>query len=152
MCGKCLYTQKILYDTSKFFLQELENGTLNLLIQAPNARSKTGFNTDRYVFNPACTSTKDLKHLKFLGVLLGVAMRTKKPLDLHLAQPMWKLLAGMNLTSEDLEEVDLMAMRTLYSIRDVHKTDITEDDFSEVNVLELSKLENLNGNGLYKRW
>ena len=77
-------------------------------------------------------------------------MRTKKPLDLHLAQPMWKLLAGMNLTSEDLEEVDLMAMRTLYSIRDVHKTDITEDDFSEVNVLELSKLENLNGNGLYK--
>ena len=32
-------------------------------------------------------------------------MRTKKPLDLHLAQPMWKLLAGMSLTAEDLEEV-----------------------------------------------
>ena len=108
---------------------------MNLLIQAPNARSKTGFNTDRYVFNPACTSTRDLKHLKFLGILLGVAMRTKKPLDLHLAQPMWKLLAGMNLTADDLEEVDLMFMRTLYSIRDVHKTDITEDDFSEVYLL-----------------
>lgn len=119
-------------DTYHFTLQEMENGTVNLLIQAPNARSKTGFNTDRYVFNPACTSTRDLKHLKFLGILLGVAMRTKKPLDLHLAQPMWKLLAGMNLTADDLEEVDLMFMRTLYSIRDVHKTDITEDDFSEV--------------------
>ena len=62
-------------------------------------------------------------------------MRTKKPLDLHLAQPMWKLLAGMNLTTDDLEEVDLLFMRTLYSIRDVHKTDICEEDFSEVTIV-----------------
>ena len=116
-------------------MQEMENGTVNLLVHAPNARSKTGFNTDRYIFNPACTSSKDLKHLKFLGILLGVAMRTKKPLDLHLAQPMWKLLAGMNLTTDDLEEVDLLFMRTLYSIRDVHKTDISEEDFSEVTIV-----------------
>ena len=42
---------------------------------------------------------------KFLGVLLGVAVRTKKPLDLHLAPMVWKQLAGMPLTVEDLEEV-----------------------------------------------
>ena len=57
------------------------------------------------MFDPTCTSPKDMKHFRFLGILFGVAMRTKKPLDLHLAQPMWKLLAGMTLTSEDLEEV-----------------------------------------------
>ena len=117
-----------------FITQELENGTMNLLIQAPNARDKTGFNTDRYVFNPSCTSSKDMKHFKFFGVLLGVAMRTKKPLDLHLAQPMWKLLAGMNLTADDLEEIDLIFMKTLYSIRDLHKTEISEEDFSEVDI------------------
>ena len=78
---------------------------MKLLIQTPNAKNKCGFNTDRYVFDPTCTSPKDMKHFQFLGVLFGVAMRTKKPLDLHLAQPMWKLLAGMVLTSEDLEEV-----------------------------------------------
>lgn len=123
-----------------FIAQELENGTMNLLIQAPNARNKTGFNTDRYVFNPSCTSSKDIKHFKFFGVLLGVAMRTKKPLDLHLAQPMWKLLAGMNLTADDLEEIDLIFMRTLYSIRDLHNSEISEEDFSVVfhNFLAIS--------------
>ena len=78
---------------------------MKVLIQAPNARNKCGFNTDRFVFDPTCTNPKDFKHLKFVGILFGVAMRTKKPLDLHLAQPMWKLLAGMTLTAEDLEEV-----------------------------------------------
>ena len=29
-------------------------------------------------------------------------------------------------------QVDLMFTQTLYSIRDVHKGDISEDDFSEV--------------------
>ena len=29
-------------------------------------------------------------------------------------------------------QVDLMFTQTLYSIRDVHKEDISEDDFSEV--------------------
>ena len=42
---------------------------------------------------------------RFLGILLGVAVRTKKPLDLYLAPPVWKQLAGMALTSDDLEEV-----------------------------------------------
>ena len=115
-----------------FITQELENGTVNLLIQAPNSREETGVNNDRYVFNPTCTSSKDMKLFKFLGVLLGVAMRTKKPLDLHLAQPMWKLLAGMNLTIDDLEEIDLIFIKTLYSIRDLHKTDISEENFSQV--------------------
>ena len=56
----------------------------------------------RYVFNPSCT---DYDLFKFLGVLFGVGMRTKKPLDLFLAPCMWKLIAGMMLTIEDLEEV-----------------------------------------------
>ena len=42
---------------------------------------------------------------RFLGILFGVAIRTKKPLDLHLAPCIWKLIAGMELKVEDLEEV-----------------------------------------------
>ena len=59
----------------------------------------------RFVFNPACSSEKDLQHLKFLGVLFGVAIRTKKPIQLHIAPPMWKLLVGMSMTAKDLEDV-----------------------------------------------
>ena len=86
-------------------LQEMEQGEVKLIIPTPNGTNKIGFNTDRYVFDPTCTSPKDIRHLKFLGLLFGVAMRTRKPLNLHLARPMWKLLAGMTLTPDDLEEV-----------------------------------------------
>lgn len=86
--------------------QELESDVLDLLIPTPNTHNSCGFNTDRYVLNPRATvAGGSYKHLKFLGILLGVAMRTRKPLDLHLALPMWKLLAGMSLTPVDLEEV-----------------------------------------------
>ena len=92
-------------------LQELETGVvLKLLIPTPNSTNKCGFNTDRYVLDPRATVARDYKYLKFLGILFGVAMRTKKPLDLHLARPMWKLLAGMNMTHDDLEEVQFMGM------------------------------------------
>ena len=48
----------------------------------------------RYVFNPSLTSADDAENFRFLGVLMGVAIRTKKPLDLHLAPIVWKMLAG----------------------------------------------------------
>lgn len=40
------------------------------------------------------------------GVLLGIAIRTGSPLSLNLAEPVWKQLAGMNLTIADLSEVN----------------------------------------------
>ena len=48
----------------------------------------------RFVFNPSLQSPEDAQAFRFLGILLGVAIRTKKPLDLHLAPIVWKLLAG----------------------------------------------------------
>ena len=55
--------------------------------------------------NPALTGEANTPLWKFLGILFGVAIRTKKPLDLHLAPCIWKLIAGMELKVEDLEEV-----------------------------------------------
>ena len=46
--------------------------------------------------------------LKFLGILFGVAIRTKKPLDLHLAPCVWKLLVAEPLRVEDIEEVRIL--------------------------------------------
>ena len=55
--------------------------------------------------NPTRFGEDDLAMFKFLGILFGVAIRTKKPLDLHLAPSVWKLLAGIPLRLEDIEEV-----------------------------------------------
>lgn len=37
--------------------------------------------------------------------MLGIAIRTGSPLSLSLAEPVWKQLAGMNITIADLSEV-----------------------------------------------
>ena len=39
-------------------------------------------------------------------MLLGIAVRTGHPLSLHLAEPMWKLLAGSSITLEDIGDMD----------------------------------------------
>lgn len=69
---------------------------------------------------------------KFLGILMGVAIRTKKPLDLHLAPLVWKQLCCIPLMLEDLEEVDLLYVQTLKSILHIEDSGITEDNFHEV--------------------
>lgn len=47
------------------------------------------------------------------GVLLGIAIRTGSPLSLNLAEPVWKQLAGMNLTIADLSEVCIQSFSSL---------------------------------------
>ena len=40
------------------------------------------------------------------GILLGIAVRTGSPLNLSLAEPVWKQFAGMVLSVTDLNEID----------------------------------------------
>lgn len=85
---------------------ELQNGSLPLLIVTPNGRDDTGTNRDCYLLNPAATSPLHMTMFRFLGMLMGIAIRTGSPLSLNLAEPVWKQLAGMPLTPADLTEVD----------------------------------------------
>jgi len=41
-------------------------------------------------------------------MLMGIAVRTGSPLSLNMAEPMWKLLAGSQLTLNDIAEVMLI--------------------------------------------
>lgn len=60
---------------------------------------------NRFLLNPACTCDCDMEMFTFLGILMGVAIRTRKPLDLHLAPMVWKQLTNVSLGPEDIEEV-----------------------------------------------
>ncbi|KAK9737173.1 HECT-domain (ubiquitin-transferase) [Popillia japonica] len=73
---------------------------------------------------------------KFVGILFGVAMRTKKPLALPIAPIIWKLIVGEPVSIEDLEDVDCMYVQSLRSIRDIHLSGVTEANFLEVIPLE----------------
>ncbi|VEN50261.1 unnamed protein product [Callosobruchus maculatus] len=97
---------------------ELQNGSLPLLIPTPNGRDESGANRDCFILNPRANSCLHLNMFRFLGVLMGIAIRTGSPLSLSLAEPVWKQLAGMELTPADLTEIDREYVPGLLCIRD----------------------------------
>ncbi|XP_016421585.1 probable E3 ubiquitin-protein ligase HERC1 [Sinocyclocheilus rhinocerous] len=123
-------------DTITEMCQELETGVVDLLIPSPNAAAEVGYNRDRFLLNPSACLEEHLLQFKFLGILMGVAIRTKKPLDLHLAPMVWKQLCCIPLTLEDLEEVDLLYVQTLNSILHLEDSGITEQNFHEMIPLD----------------
>ncbi|KAK9737174.1 HECT-domain (ubiquitin-transferase) [Popillia japonica] len=116
--------------------QEIVTGAVPLLVPTPNALNDEGFNRDRYLLNPQLNSSQHLMWFKFVGILFGVAMRTKKPLALPIAPIIWKLIVGEPVSIEDLEDVDCMYVQSLRSIRDIHLSGVTEANFLEVIPLE----------------
>ncbi|AWP11407.1 putative E3 ubiquitin-protein ligase HERC2-like [Scophthalmus maximus] len=102
--------------------EELQNALTPLLIVTPNGRDESGANRDCFLLNPAAKSPLLMSMFRFLGVLLGIAIRTGSPLSLNLAEPVWKQLAGMNLTIADLSEVDKDFIPGLMFIRDNEAT------------------------------
>lgn len=85
---------------------------LQLLIPTPNLCAEVGFNRDRFLLNPSKVSLESLKLFKFLGVMMGVSIRTKRPLNLHLSPSVWKEIVGISLSINDIEEV----IMTIYDL------------------------------------
>ncbi|XP_012287916.1 E3 ubiquitin-protein ligase HERC2 [Orussus abietinus] len=98
---------------------ELQNGSLPLFISTPNGRDDNGTNRDCFLLNSVATSHLHLNMFQFLGILMGVAIRTGSPLSLNLAEPVWKQIAGISLTPGDLTEVDRDYVPGLLCIRDM---------------------------------
>ncbi|XP_014251481.1 E3 ubiquitin-protein ligase HERC2 isoform X1 [Cimex lectularius] len=102
---------------------ELQNGSLPLLIPTPNGRDDTGTNRDCFLLNPHANTALHINMFKFLGMLMGIAIRTGSPLSLNLAEPVWKQLAGIPLTLADLTEIDRDYIPGLLCIRDMNSED-----------------------------
>lgn len=76
------------------------------------------------------------------GILLGVAFRTKKPLALPLSAFVWKLLVQEPVTVTDIEENDCLFVQSLLGIKNIHTSDVTEENFHDVSS---STIMNRNG-------
>ncbi|KAK3583560.1 hypothetical protein CHS0354_026149 [Potamilus streckersoni] len=132
-------------DTITEICLELETQIVPLLCPTPNFKTEVGYNRDRFLLNPSLTSEEDMSMFKFLGILFGVAVRTKKPLDLHLAPSVWKLLVSIPLKVEDIEEVDTLYMQSLRGIKDIHKSGVNETNFHEYIPLDCFEGQSLDG-------
>uniref|UniRef100_A0A8C9LQP1 HECT domain-containing protein n=1 Tax=Piliocolobus tephrosceles TaxID=591936 RepID=A0A8C9LQP1_9PRIM len=111
--------------------EELQNGLTPLLIVTPNWRDESGASRDCYLLSPAARAPVHSSMFRFLGVLLGIAIRTGSPLSLNLAEPVWKQLAGMSLTIADLSEVDKDFIPGLMYIRD---NEATSEEFEAMSL------------------
>ena len=98
---------------------ELMHGNINILIATPNGRDEAGTSRDCMLLNPSLHTSQHMAMFRFLGLLMGVAIRTGSPLSLNLAEPVWKQLAGSSLTSSDITEVDRDYVPGLMCIRDM---------------------------------
>lgn len=98
---------------------ELQNGCVPLLIQTPNGRGEAGANRDCFLLDPTLNSVLQMNMFRFLGVLMGIAVRTGSPLSLNLAEPVWRQLTGEALRPSDLTEVDRDYITSLICIRDM---------------------------------
>ncbi|XP_046386640.1 E3 ubiquitin-protein ligase HERC2 isoform X3 [Ischnura elegans] len=119
--------------------EELQEGAVALLVPTPNARgdhdyappptsvNAAGTNGNAssvgrdacFLLNAQANTPFHMRMFRFLGVLMGVAIRTGSPLSLNLAEPVWKQLAGLSLTPADLSEVDRDYVPGLMCIRDM---------------------------------
>ncbi|CAF4709823.1 unnamed protein product, partial [Rotaria sp. Silwood1] len=86
---------------------------LSLFILCPNGRTQTGLNRDRWipnVFPPnKSISTKVKNQYRFIGQLMGMAIRRKHYLDLKFPSLLWKQLVQEKVTMEDIEAIDMQS-------------------------------------------
>lgn len=72
----------------------------------PNAQAKLGANRDKFLLAPGLSSRSLLRLFRFLGQLMGMAIRTGNLLSLDLAPIVWRPLVGEPVTRRELQQVD----------------------------------------------
>ena len=87
--------------------QELQSDALPFFVPCPNALTGSNRNRDKFILAPSrCRSKEDLSFLRFLGVLMGMAMRTSVLLPLDLPSFFWRSLVGEDPSLDDLRQID----------------------------------------------
>jgi hypothetical protein len=86
---------------------------LPLFILCPNGRTNNGLNRDRWIPNvfPLNQSIpgKIKKQYRFVGQLMGMAIRRKHYLDLKFSNLLWKQLVDEQITIKDIEAIDIQS-------------------------------------------
>lgn len=112
---------------------ELQSNVLPLLTPCPNAVAAVGDNRDKFVPNVHARSDARLVHMaEFLGKLIGIAIRTKTPLDLNLPAVFWKTLVGQPVIRRDVEAVHHGCFQVVDAIDNINAHGITETMFDEI--------------------
>jgi len=114
------------------YAAELQSDALPCLTRTPNGRHAVGYNRDRWVLHPGNISDTHKRLLRFLGKLMGIAIRTKQYMALNLAPFMWELIGRTEPTRAGLRGIDEMCVRSMEKIVHIEDDGVTEDMFEYV--------------------
>jgi len=98
---------------------DLMSDATPLFIRSPNGRNSVGLNREKWVVNPSSNTQLHLEMYESVGVLMGIALRTKAPLSLDLPSMVWKQLLTQKVDVSDLEAVDKLCVQALDQIQEL---------------------------------
>ncbi|CAF0748456.1 unnamed protein product [Adineta steineri] len=111
---------------------------LSLFILCPNGRTNSGLNRDCWipnVFPPNKSIPKKFKRqYRFIGQLMGMAIRKKHYLDLKFPILLWKQLLKEQITIEDIEAIDAQSFTMINEM--------------EKNIEQIKSMDNDNDNDM----
>lgn len=77
-----------------------------MFVPSPNQLANEQIGKDKFVLNTRKTSNKELAYFQFLGILMGICIRTGVLFPINLPRSVWKKLVGQNINMDDLIEVE----------------------------------------------
>eukprot|EP01126_Amoeba_proteus_P055327 TRINITY_DN6856_c0_g1_i4.p1 TRINITY_DN6856_c0_g1~~TRINITY_DN6856_c0_g1_i4.p1 ORF type:complete len:432 (-),score=84.58 TRINITY_DN6856_c0_g1_i4:52-1347(-) len=95
---------------------ELQSDALTLLCKTPNNQEGIGSNQGCYITNPARCGLLDKSLYLFIGLLMGVGVRTEVTMPLCLPSLFWKYFIDVPTTTKDLKQINLRFMKFLDEI------------------------------------
>jgi hypothetical protein len=81
-------------DVSAELQNTEQSKTLRLLMPTSNNLAGKGEFKDKYTFSPSYSTNTALNHYEFLGVLMGICIRTGVHLTLDLCSLIWKKIVN----------------------------------------------------------
>lgn len=106
-------------------MQDLQSDMLHLLIRVNNGKDNIGLNRDKWIPNPDASSKLDTEMFRFLGKLMGIAIRSKEYLSLNFPSIVWKKFINETVTIDDLEAIDITKAKCIKMMRDIDEKDFT---------------------------
>ena len=104
-------------DSLDRMCRELQSTALSLFIPTPNAREQIGSNRHHFVPNPAARSPVELNMFRFVGRLMGLAMRTGELLYLDLPSIIWKPMVDEAVSEDDVMAIDRLSFSMVTELR-----------------------------------
>jgi hypothetical protein len=111
---------------------ELSGATVPVLLQCPNGVAGIGEHRDTWLVSPALHTPVHYKMCRFLGQLMGIALRTQLPIKMTVAPVVWKKLVGQEVSIRDLKQFDLSAAQAVEQLNDLDALGVTRDIFDDV--------------------